>query len=186
MRGALAWALTTFQPEAPFELTGTDGTTRAYATSADVVRAVKEGELAVTPTFHVEAKLRPLAFLQDRPRGMLPEYAALKLTRLSKLPSADRERVRRGAEPALFYLAKNKAKYGLDQENAIDLNSLVRVHRSFVVTRPVGYLDDIEIDDLGRRLATFLDVDLEPAIREGVIRRWEQLVAHQQAQRKKP
>jgi hypothetical protein len=57
----------------------------------------------------------------------------------------------------------------------------VRVHRSALVTGPVGRLDEHEIDVLGRRLATFLDIDLEQAIREGVIARWEKLVAAQQA-----
>jgi hypothetical protein len=62
----------------------------------------------------------------------------------------------------------------------VDLNSLVRLHRSVIMTRPVGYLDAHEIDVLGRRLAEFLDIDLTPAIREGVIRRWEQLIEAQQ------
>lgn len=179
MRGALAWALTAFQPEAPFTLTATDGQVRSYATAAEVAAAVKAQDLAATPTFHVEAKLRPLLFLQDRPRGVLPEFAALKLTRLSKLREADGARVRSGDEPALFPLGRNKGKYGLEEENAIDLNSLVRVHRSCVVTRPVGYLDDGEMAVVGRRLATLLDIDLEPAIREGVVHRWEALVARQ-------
>jgi hypothetical protein len=110
---------------------------------------------------------------------VLPEYAALKLARFTKLKAGDQQRVRDGKDEALFYLPLNRAKYGLEQENAIDLNSLVRVHRSAIVTQPVGRLDANEIDVLGRRLAHFLDVDLEPAIREGVIERWQKLVATQ-------
>jgi hypothetical protein len=33
-------------------------------------------------------------------------------------------------------------------------------------------------------LARFLDIDLQPAIREGVLERWEQLVAAQRARRR--
>lgn len=186
MRGAIVWAFTAFQPEAPFELVGRDGSTRAYADAATVARAVRDGELSPLPTFRVPAKLRPVVLLQDRPRGALPEYAALKLTRFTKLGGPEQQRVRNGDEPALFYLPVDQPKYGLAQENAVDLNSLVRVHRSAIVTRPVGYLDTNDIDVLGRRLAAFLDIDLQPAIREGVIERWEKLVAAQQQRRRTP
>lgn len=185
MRGAIAWAFTAFQPESPFELRTTSGEMRTYATIEEVARATKTRELSSTPGFVVPAKLRPLVFLQDRPRGALPEYAALKLTRFTKLGPADQRRVREGREPALFHLPLNESKYGLKQENVVDLNSLVRVHRSAIVTRPVGRLDENEIDVLGRRLATFLDIDLEPAIRNGVLQRWEQLVA-ERARRRGP
>lgn len=184
LRGAVAWAFTAFQPEAPFELVGVDGTARAYPTAVAVAQAIKGGELAQLPTCNVSAKLRPLVFLQDRPRGALPEYAALKLARFTKLSEDDQHRVRSGNDPALFYLSASKPKYGLAEENAVDLNSLVRVHRSAIVTRAVGYLDENETDTLGRRLATFLDIDLELAIRQGIIERWEKLVAAQQARRR--
>ena len=155
------------------------------AVSAHVLIA-RDGELTQVPTFSVPAKLRPVVLLQDRPRSALPEYAALKLTRFTKLSAPEQQRVRDGDEPALFYLPVDKLKYGLAQENAVDLNSLVRVHRSAIVTRPVGYLDTNEVDVLGRRLAAFLDIDLEPAIRDGVIERWQKLVAAQQQRRGAP
>lgn len=183
LRGAIVWAFTAFQPEAPFALTGVDGVERSYATAGDVAVAIRGGELSWTPRFRVSAKLRPLVLLQDRPRGVLPEYAALKLTRLTKLDPEDQRRVRDGDEPALFHLPLDRRKYGLQQENAVDLNSLVRVHASAIVTRAVGRLDANDVDVLGRRLATFLDIDLDRAIREGVITRWEQLVADRQVHR---
>lgn len=181
LRGAIVWAFTTYQPQAPFRLIDSRGKSRLYADSSAVARAIRDGELLPAPTFEVQAKIRPLVLLQDRPRGALPEYAALKLAGFPKLSADDQRRVRDGREAALFYLPLNRAKYGLSQENAVDLNSLVRAHRSAIVTSPVGRLDDNEIDVLGRRLAHFLDVDLEPAIREGVIERWEKLVAAQRS-----
>lgn len=183
LRGAVLWAFTAFQPEAPFELVDANGNDRLYTDAPAVARAIKDGELAYVPRFKVATKLRPLVILQDRPRGVMPEYAALKLTRFTKLGAGDRQRVRDRQEPALFHLPLNKGKYGLSQENAIDLNSLVRIHQSAIVTSPVGRLDENEIDVLGRRLARFLDIDLEPAIREGVIERWERLVAARRARR---
>lgn len=184
LRGAVLWAFTAFQPEAPFELVDVSGETRLFPDAPAVARAIKDGELAYVPRFNVAAKLRPLVILQDRPRGVLPEYATLKLTRFTKLDADDQQRVRDGLEPALFHLPLNRGKYGLTQENAIDLNSLVRIHQSAILTSPVGRLDENEIDVIGRRLARFLDVDLEPAIREGIIERWERLVAAQQARRR--
>jgi len=183
MRGAIVWAFTGFQPEAPFEVRGSDGSVLSYATAAELAEAVKNRQLQTTPGFLVQAKLRPIVLLQERPRGVLPEFAGLKLARFTKLDPRDQQRIRDGQERALFYLPHDERKYGLKRENAIDLNSLVRLHRSVIVTRPVGYLDEQEIDVLGRRLAKFLDIDLTPAIRQGVIERWDQLVAAQQHRR---
>ena len=185
-RGAVVWAFTAFQPEAPFDLAGQDGAARSYPNAVEVAKAVKNGALADPPTFQVPAKIRPLVLLQDRPRGQLPEYAALKLARFTKLNDAEQQRVRDGEEPALFYLAKDEARYGLKQENAVDLNSLVRVHASSILTKPVGHLDVNEVDVLGRRLAKFLDIDLGPDIKAGIAERWEAIVAAQQARRSQP
>jgi len=185
LRGAVVWAFTTFQPEAPFTLVGTDGVTRTYATAGDVTRATISGELPKVLAFPAQAKLRPVVLMQDRPLGTLPEYAALKLSRFNKLSSADQQRVRDGQEPALFYLPLNLSKYGLKQENAVDLNSLVRIHRSAIATGAIGYLDLNEIDVLGRRLATFLDIDINRAIRDGVMDKLRAMADQQAAARKK-
>ena len=175
------WAFTTFQPEAPFRLETESGLLKSYGSAADVARAIKEGELAQEPRFPLKAKLRPVVLLQDHPRGVLREFAALKLARFTKLPEPDQQRIRNGQERALFYLRVDKSKYGLKQENAVDLNSLVRVHESAILAR-AGRLDANEVDVLGRLVAEFLDIDLEPAIREGVLARWDALVAAQKEQ----
>lgn len=186
MRGAIVWAFTGFEPEAPFEVRGPDGRMLSYATASDLAEAVKKGQLPTAPSFVVGAKLRPVVLLQERPRGVLPEFAGLKLARFTKLDPRDQQRIRAGEERALFYLPHDERKYGLRQENAIDLNSLVRLHRSVIVTRPVGHLDEQQMDMLGRRLAEMLDIDLTPAIRQGVIERWEQLVVAQRRRRPQP
>ena len=179
MRGAIVWAFTGFQPEAPFQALGSDGAPLTFATADELAQAVGDGRLPKAPSFLVGAKLRPVVLLQERPRGVLPEFAGLKVTRFTKLSAGDQQRIRDGQERALFYLPHDERKYGLKQENAVDLNSLVRLHRSALATRPIGYLDEQEIDVLGRRLAEFLDIDLTPAIRQAVMDRWEKLVAAQ-------
>jgi hypothetical protein len=171
MRGAIVWALVAFEPEAPFELDG-----RSFPTVGDVAGAMRDGTLARAPALHVDVKLRPVVLLQNRPRGSLPEYAALKLARLAKYSPADQERVRQGRRPSLLHLPATR---GLRHENAVDLTSLVRIHRSAIASAPVGYLGDDELETVNRRLATYLDIDLEAAIAEGVARRWEKLVAAQ-------
>jgi hypothetical protein len=185
MRGAIVWAFTGFQPEASFEVIGSGDEALSYATAIELAQAVQNGELPPAPRFLVQAKLRLVVPLQERPMGRLPEFAALKLARFTKLNPSEQQRIRDGEERALFYLSHNESRYGLKQENAVDLNSLVRLHGSAIVTRPVGYLDEHEIDVLGRRLADLLDIDLAPAIRQGIIERWEQLAAAQQQQQQR-
>src|SRR5690242_20266140 len=121
LRGAIVWALVAFQPEAPFAVAD-----ESYETVSDVVKAMRAGRLAPVPTLSVQAKLRPLVLLQDRPLGALPEFAALKLTRLTKLSKAERERARAGEARAHVYL--EGGRYGLPQENVIDLSSVLRIH----------------------------------------------------------
>ena len=183
MRGAIVWALTGFQPEAPFRALGRAGDLLTFATATELAEALRDGRLQTASDFLVGAKLRPVVLLQERPRGVLPEFAGLKLSRFTKLAPRDQQRIRDREERTLFYLPHDERKYGLKQENAVDLNSLVRLHRSTLVTRPIGHLDEQEIDVLGRRLAECLDIDLTPAIRQGIIDRWEQLVAAQQQRR---
>jgi hypothetical protein len=185
-RGAIVWAFAGFQPEAPFQALGRDGEVLTFATAGELAEAVREGRLQTASSFLVGAKLRPVVLLQERPRGVLPEFAGLKLARFTKRDPREQQRIRDGKERALLYLPHDERKYGLKQENAVDLNSLVRLHRSTLVTRPVGYLDEHELDVLGRRLAECLDIDLTPAIRQGVIERWEQLVAAQQRRTPNP
>lgn len=151
-----------------------DGSVAVFATAADLADAIGRGEIPVTHTCLVDAKIRPVVILQGRPRGALPDYAALKLTRLGKMSEAERVRVRADASPDRMYLRHAPDKYGLPTENAIDVNSLVRVHRDAIVA-VAGRLDAKEIADLGHKLAAALDIDLRGPIREGVVAHLEAL-----------
>ncbi|MFM9019619.1 MAG: hypothetical protein ACKORG_09330 [Actinomycetota bacterium] len=133
-----------------------------------MAEAIGRDEMPVTHTCLVDAKIRPVVILQGRPRGSLPDYAALKLTRLAKLSSAERDRVRAHASPDRLYLPEDPDRYGLPTENAIDVNSLVRVHRDAIVA-VAGRLDAHQVTTLGHKLAAALDIDLRGPIREGVM-----------------
>jgi hypothetical protein len=174
LRGAIVWATTTFQPEAPFRVMRPDGSIAVFAGAAELAEAVGLGEVPVTHTLLSDAKIRPLVILQGRPRGALPDYAALKLTRLAKVPSDRRDMVREDRYPDLLYLPEDPGKYGLPTENAVDVNSLVRVHRDAIVA-VAGRLDPQQVTTLGYKLAAALDIDLRGPIREGVMAHLEAL-----------
>lgn len=183
LRGAIVWALVAYQHEAPFELVGRDGESSSYGSTEAIARGIRTRSVPLAPTLLVQAKIRPVVVLQSRPVATRPEYAALKLTRFSKLNAKKQQRVRDGEARAHVYLPRSRERYGLQEEHAIDLSSLVRIHRSAIATGPVGYLDADELETVGSRLATYLDIDLEPAIAAGVAARWAKLVAAQRARR---
>ena len=158
------WATTTFQPEAPFRVMSGDGSIAVFVTAAELAGAIGRHEVPVTHTCLIDAKIRPVVILQGRPRGALADYAALKLTRLAKLSRLERDRVRADASPDRLYLPEDPAKYGLPTENAVDVNSLVRVHRDAIVATTLGH-----------KLAAALDIDLRGPIREGVMAHLEAL-----------
>ncbi len=168
------WATTTFQPEAPFRVMSGDGSIAVFVTAAELAGAIGRHEVPVTHTCLIDAKIRPVVILQGRPRGALADYAALKLTRLAKLSRLERDRVRADASPDRLYLPKDPGKYGLPTENAVDVNSLVRVHRDAIVA-VAGRLDLQQVTTLGHKLAAALDIDLRGPIREGVMAHLEAL-----------
>ena len=151
-----------------------DGSVTQFATAADLADAIGREEVPTTHTCLVEAKIRPVVILQGRPRGALNDYVALKLTRLAKLSAVERERVRANASPDRLYLPEDPSRYGLPTENAIDVNSLVRVHRDAIIA-VAGWLDPQQVTTLGHKLAAALDIDLRGPIREGVMAHLEDL-----------
>lgn len=165
LRGAVVWAVTPYIPEAPFRLwLGEDQPIATIPDATAYARQAREQGLEAEQTFLVEGKLRPVLLLQDRPRGVMPEIAALRMVRLEALSASEQEGIRAHREPSLFHLAVKPQKYGLSKEMAVDLNALVRIHRSAFVPRAVGRLDDNEMRVIGERLAEHLDIDLEPLI----------------------
>ena len=151
-----------------------DGSLAVFASASDLADAIGREDVPVTHTCLVDAKIRPVVVLQGRPRGALADYVALKLTRFAKLPADRRELVRQDVFPDLFYLPEDPSRYGLPTENAIDVNSLVRVHRDAIIG-VAGWLDAQQVTTLGHKLAAALDIDLRGPIREGVMAHLEDL-----------
>ena len=176
LRGAIAWAIVPYVPQAPFRLWLGDGHPVAtIPDAATYARQARSSGLDPEQTFLVEGKLRTVVLLQDRPARRLPEIVALRMIRLEALDRSRREDVRRHREPSLFHLPVRPEKYGLSKEMAVDLNALVRVHASAMLPRAVGALDDSEMRVIGQRLAEHLDIDLEPLIAAGVEARLDEL-----------
>lgn len=156
VQGGIVWALVLFENEAPFRVHG------AGSPYPDVRRLASDVRGRVLPpefTVEIGAKLRPVLLLQDRPQGRLPEYAALKLTRLEKLDEADHEAIRRQKVDRFFYVP-GPSTYGLRGEFAVDLLSLVRVHQQAIVRPPRAQVKTNEFRVICERLIDVLDLDI--------------------------
>lgn len=177
LRGAIAWALVGFVPEAPFRVWhGDDHLHSSLPDARTFAQQVREQGLDAQQTFLVDGKLRPVVLLQDRPRNVLREIVALRMVRLETLPPPAQSAIRHQREPSLFHLPVRRSRYGLSKEMAVDLNALVRVHATALLPRAVGRLDDSEMRVLGQRLVEHLDIDLEPLIARLVEERLERLM----------
>lgn len=164
-RGAIVWAVVTSVPEVPLRRwQGACTDPAAMPDATTFARRVRDGELTAEQTILVDAKLRPIVLLQERPRGVLEELVGLRMVCLEALSDCQQARIRDQREPSLFHLPIRRGKYGLGREMAVDLNALVRIHTSAMIPRPVGRLDANEMRVIGERLLQHLDVDLEPLV----------------------
>jgi len=161
-RGSIVWALTLFENEAPFRVvapTDVRGSHRSVASPTAATRRHRGVEVAVG------VKVRPVLLLQDRPLGRLPDLVALKLARIGKLPSSARARIVAQRSPLFWFLGRDPTRYGLRQEAAVDVASIVRIHPSAISGRPVAVLDDDVMAEVGERVARVLDLDLSALVR---------------------
>ena len=161
-RGSIVWALTLFENEAPFRVVapaGARGSHRSVSSLTAATRMPRGVELAIG------VKVRPVLLLQDRPLGRLPDLVALKLARLGKLSASARARIVAQRSPLFWFLGRDPARYGLREEAAIDVASIVRIHPSAIAGRPVALLDDDVMAEVGERLTRVLDLDLSALVR---------------------
>jgi hypothetical protein len=159
-KGAIVWAISPVEVKQPFRVIEHDGTETRLPDAQTLARKVFKKEMAGDFEIAVGAKLRPVLLLQDRPAGRFEDFAALRLLRIEKFDPADQQTIRNGDEETLFYLGHNKRKYGMDKEYAVVLTSLHRVHRSAIVSSPVGAVDQAEFRTLCERLVHVSDLDL--------------------------
>ena len=161
-RGSIVWALTLFENEAPFRVVAPAeirGSHRSVSALTSATRTHRGIEVAIG------VKVRPILLLQDRPLGRLPDLVALKLARLGKLSASARARIVAQRSPLFWFLGRDPAQYGLRQEAAIDVASIVRIHPSAIAGRSVAVLDNDVMAEVGERVARVLDLDLSALVR---------------------
>lgn len=163
-KGAIIWAIGTFEVQSPFRVLEHDGTETRLPDARSLARKVLAKQMEGDFELAVGAKLRPVLLLQDRPAGRFQDFAALRLTRVEKFDPADQQTIRDGAEETLFYLGHDKRKYGMDEEYAVVLSSLHRIHRSAIATAPVGAVDEAEFRTICERLVKISDLELSNLI----------------------
>lgn len=159
VQGGIVWALVLFENEAPFQAADAAGAGGSYPDIRALGRAVRNRKLQPEFTVQVGAKVRPVLLLQDRPQGRLPEFAALKLTRLAKLDPADLAAIK-AQQVKRFFFIPDPGRYGLRGELAVDLLALTRVHRSTIVAPPQAQVTTNEFRVICERLVDVLDLDL--------------------------
>jgi len=162
-RGEIWWAFVDFAPASPFEVYD-DRTGRLERIEAtELAREIRAQRRAPQFETVLGMKLRTVLVLQE-PRERIPEYIVLKLAALTRLAPTDLARIRRGEELSLLYLPAQRS--GLEQEGAVDLNSLARLNASvFPVARPAGKLDSSTMRTLDERLAAYFQLDLSALIK---------------------
>lgn len=173
-RGAVAWATVTTVCRTPLRRWSGEGSVVETIDPVSLARELCDSEHDGC-TLLVDASLRPVVLLQDRPQGVLGDAVALAVVSLAALSPSQLDSVRNQQEPSLFHLPARAAKYGLGQEMAVDLNGLLRIACEALLPRAVGRLDDNEMRVIGERLVAHLDIDLEPIVAHQVEERLQQL-----------
>lgn len=163
-QGAVYMAVVPYAAEPPFRLTQPDGSEHTYENARDLAIAVRRQEEPIDFSITVQAKIRPVLLLQDRPLARFHEYAALQITSLANLPSQVAQRVRNQEESSLFHLDARRTRYGLRNESVIDLQSLMRVRKAGLVGKKLGSVDESEFRTICERLVAVTDLDLNNLI----------------------
>lgn len=86
------------------------------------------------------------------------KYLALRLARFTKFAAVEQETIRAQKHSTLVYLKPEK--FSLPEENAAMLDSLVRVHKTAIDTKPCGQLDEYELRTVQERFLRFHGLDL--------------------------
>ncbi len=157
-------AVVPYAAEPPFRLAQTDGSEHTYENAHDLAVAVRRQEEPIDFSITVQAKIRPVLLLQDRPLARFHEYAALQITSLANLSSQVAQRVRNQEEQSLFHLDTQRPRYGLRNESVIDLQSLVRVRKAGLVGKKLGSVDEGEFRTICERLVAVTDLNLNNLI----------------------
>lgn len=161
--GGVYWGIVPFAPAAPFKIHVTDGPPVEVPTASQIVDGLRKGGDAEFE-FVVRAKARPVLLLSGRSDPRTGDLFALRLLRLEKLSSQERQRIEEQREPSLFHLPRERFP-GLAEDSAAMVTAPIRLHETALDTRQsLGRLDRNEMRALVDRFVTYWQFDLRQLI----------------------
>lgn len=157
--GEVYWAIVPYTPATPFKIHVADGAPVEVPTASQIVDGLRKGGDAEFE-FVVRAKARPVLLLSGRSDPRTGDLFALRLLRLEKLSSEERQRVEEQREPSLFPLPPERFP-GLAEDSAAMVTAPIRLHETALDTRKaLGRLDRKEMRALVERFVTYWQFDL--------------------------
>ncbi len=127
--------------------------------AAQIVDGLRKGGDAEFE-FVVRAKARPVLLLSGRSDPRTGDLFALRLLRLEKLSSQERQRVGEHREPTLFPLPAKRFP-DLAEDSAAMVTAPIRLHETALDTRKsLGRLDRKEMRALVERFVSYWQLDL--------------------------
>lgn len=157
--GEVCWGIVPYTPAAPFKVHVSDGSPVEVPTASQIVDGLRKGGDAEFE-FVVRAKARPVLLLSGRSDPRTGDLFALRLLRLEKLASQERQRVEEQREPSLFHLRPERFP-GLVEDSAAMVTAPIRLHETALDTRqPLGRLDRNEMRALVERFVSHWQFDL--------------------------
>lgn len=157
--GEVYWAIVPYTPVAPFRVHVADGEPVEVPSASRIVDGLRKGGDAEFE-FVVRAKARPVLLLSGRSDPRTGDLFALRLLRLEKLSSQDRQRVEERREPTLFSLPPKRFP-DLAEDSAAMMTAPIRLHETALDTRKtLGRLDRKEVRALVERFVAYWQFDL--------------------------
>lgn len=161
--GDVYWAIVPYTPATPFKVHVADGAPVEVPTASQIVDGLRKGGDAELE-FVVRAKARPVLLLSGRSDPRTGDLFALRLLRLEKLASQERQRVEERREPSLFHLRPERFP-GLAEDSAAMVTAPIRLHETALDTRKsLGRLDRNEMRALVERFVAYWQFDLRQLV----------------------
>lgn len=157
--GEVYWAIVPYTPAAPFQIYVKDAAPVEVPSAERIVDGLRKGGDAEFG-FVVRAKARPILLLSGRADPHTGDLFGLRLLRLGKLASEERDEVRDRRQPQLFHLRPERFP-DLIEESAAMVAAPIRVHETALDTRKaLGRLDKDELRALTERFVDYWQFDL--------------------------
>lgn len=161
LSGSVRWGVVPFSPRPPFRIyAGASQQPIVVDHAETLIETARKGDAELT--YLVRAKVRPVLVLAEPPGMSQNEVIALRLLRLSKLPTNEQDEVRANRHGLLFHLPPDR--FRLPEENAAMLHALVRVDARALSSESVGTLTIAEMSVLGDRIIRYYGFDTRLAV----------------------